>query len=385
MDVMTIMILSSISIAFTTVFLFAYSASCINKKLKSIIAANIMLLLSCIIMVVRIFHPSNWVLITTNITMIWAVSMQAYAALQVIDLWSKKQKFIYIGYNIFYSVCMIAYILSGSDERIRVTLFAASSCVIIAYPAFKLCFMRGFSFYRRVLGCFYMIATMAMGLRALLSALMPAGMMLTVSHSIGNIATFSALYIYIVAAGTGLVLLVKENDDVMLRMAATIDALTGIMNRANIIKETEKLISFHIRKKQPITFMSMDIDNFKLLNDKFGHQAGDEVLKAFANTISASLREYDLFGRVGGEEFIVILPDTAGEGGYVIAERLRKSIEEMDMEYGRITISIGFVSVVPTQETDFNSLYKISDKAMYEAKNSGRNKIIGGDTAEFSK
>jgi len=178
----------------------------------------------------------------------------------------------------------------------------------------------------------------------------------------------------------GFILMAKEKSDLELTKVATYDELTDIFNRRAFLLRAKENISLFARRKEPISFFLIDLDNFKKINDVYGHFAGDMVLKDFAVKIKGQLRVFDLFGRIGGEEFTVLLPGTNEEGALEIAERLRKSAENASVNVGsdhiiKYTISIGIVTVIPDENTSINTLYKISDDALYVAKRNGRNRI----------
>ena len=132
---------------------------------------------------------------------------------------------------------------------------------------------------------------------------------------------------------------------------------------------------------EPLAFVIMDIDFFKRVNDTHGHDIGDEVLKEFASRISANVRGIDLACRYGGEEFVVVMPDTELSFAYNIAERLRQSIETTPIDISRapgqlsITISIGIATTEGTNDTAEQLLHR-ADQALYRAKRSGRNKVV---------
>ncbi len=121
----------------------------------------------------------------------------------------------------------------------------------------------------------------------------------------------------------------------------------------------------------------IDLDHFKGINDRYGHDRGDEVLKAFTATTEQLLRSYDLFGRFGGEEFTVLLQSVEPAGALEIAERIRHAVEAGCAGEIRFTISIGAAHVAPGQAPeDFYRLYHLSDNALYEAKKQGRNRVV---------
>ena len=162
------------------------------------------------------------------------------------------------------------------------------------------------------------------------------------------------------------------------KQKALYDGLTGIYNRAvfndRIVKEVEKAK----REKKPLSFLIMDIDHFKKINDTYGHQTGDMVLKILATQVKKVMRDFDFLARYGGEEFVVILPDTELEKAKEIAERIRTKIEKTKFIYKSeripVTLSIGVTLLKP--DDNEKSLIERADKALYEAKNSGRNRVV---------
>jgi len=164
---------------------------------------------------------------------------------------------------------------------------------------------------------------------------------------------------------------------------ATLDALTGFYNRRQLEERIKQEVSSAKRQKRNLCAIMTDIDYFKSVNDTYGHAVGDLVLKTVSKVIRNQLREYDIAGRYGGEEFVILLPYTRIEEAKMVAERLRCAVEAkkidisklyQDKENISVTISIG---VAPYQAAkDDNEFVRNADKALYEAKESGRNKVV---------
>jgi len=160
-----------------------------------------------------------------------------------------------------------------------------------------------------------------------------------------------------------------------------IDALTKVANRRGFDNRFCADWGRSIREGTPISVMIMDIDKFKNYNDTYGHHEGDNALKAFADTASkTSSRANDFFARWGGEEFIMLLPNTDIYGAAEVAEKLRANIEEMTMqtedgEETKITVSIGVKSIIPAADSIPDDFIKKADQALYRAKESGRNRV----------
>jgi diguanylate cyclase (GGDEF)-like protein/PAS domain S-box-containing protein len=169
----------------------------------------------------------------------------------------------------------------------------------------------------------------------------------------------------------------KKMEEELRRMATT-DPLTGINNRRHFMEVAVSEVERARRYFHPLSVMMLDIDYFKKVNDTYGHAAGDEVLKSMTSACTTLLRKGDAIGRLGGEEFAIILPDTAREGAIHLAERLRHAIEVLDVSSGeqriRFTCSIG-LSQLASGDHSFEAVLSRADEALYEAKRSGRNRV----------
>ena len=164
-----------------------------------------------------------------------------------------------------------------------------------------------------------------------------------------------------------------------LRMRASRDALTGIYNRGAIIDVLQKELARRARTQEPVSVIFCDLDHFKDINDTYGHQAGDEVLREVTRRMSATLRPYDSFGRYGGEELLGVLPNCEMAGALEVAERMRAAVAGtlVHTPYGDIvsTVSIGVASVGKQEVATLSALLHRADGALYRAKQNGRNCI----------
>lgn len=157
--------------------------------------------------------------------------------------------------------------------------------------------------------------------------------------------------------------------------AAQTDELTGLMNRRAFFEHAQVLYERCRHNRQPLCALMIDMDHFKEINDTYGHQAGDQVLRQIGGVISASFRQADVYGRLGGEEFAVLLPNTSLETARTIAEQLIKAISGLSSEpvHG-LTASLGVASS-HAQDQDLHDLMNTADKALYRAKAQGRNQV----------
>lgn len=163
-----------------------------------------------------------------------------------------------------------------------------------------------------------------------------------------------------------------------LALSNRIDGLTQVFNRKHWEECLAKEFARARRYKHDLALLMLDLDNFKLLNDNYGHQGGDTVLIETARVVSDLLRLGDLFGRYGGEEFAIILPDTDLKGAEEVAERIRAVIEKNVISFQerniRVTASIG-VSVIEAENARYEDLISNTDQALYQAKADGRNRV----------
>lgn len=158
---------------------------------------------------------------------------------------------------------------------------------------------------------------------------------------------------------------------------ANTDALTGALSRRNFLTLAEQELARASRYQLPLMVLMLDLDHFKRINDHYGHAAGDAVLQSFVSTVAAVLRESDLIGRLGGEEFAVLLPSTSAEGGAALAQRIIDSVRASPVELAgeqiEFTVSIGGGCL--GAETSFAALLNVADAALYQAKHAGRDRL----------
>jgi len=167
-------------------------------------------------------------------------------------------------------------------------------------------------------------------------------------------------------------------DKEKLERLANFDSLTGLYNRRTILGKLHELINLANRYKEDFSLVMLDIDHFKRVNDRYGHLTGDEVLEKIAALIRRNIRDTDTVGRYGGEEFIIILPQTNLSSAWGVAERLRTIIEKAEMKdpagtVFAITVSQGLAGW--ERDEDATSLISRADEALYKAKEKGRNRV----------
>ncbi|HEY9405746.1 MAG TPA: diguanylate cyclase [Pyrinomonadaceae bacterium] len=159
------------------------------------------------------------------------------------------------------------------------------------------------------------------------------------------------------------------------RELARTDDLTGVINRRSFFEASQHEINRARRHRHPFTVAYMDVDDFKLINDNYGHSIGDTVLRSVSRTIKNNIREIDVVARLGGDEFVILMPETGEAAAQVVVARVHESIMSTMRDYGwPITFSIGVVTwATPPRTVDI--MIKQADEAMYEVKNGGKNRV----------
>ncbi len=179
-------------------------------------------------------------------------------------------------------------------------------------------------------------------------------------------------------------LAVEDRLRASLHDAAFRDSLTGLYNRRYVFRAFRDELRKYQRYSEPFSVMLVDADHFKRINDQFGHRAGDAALKAIADACNGSVRDTDVVGRFGGEEFIILLPHTSASEAAIVAERIRQTIMDSDICWqGQrldVRLSLG-VAEAGLHGNEFDEIVTAADRALYAAKERGRNQTVIADTA----
>jgi diguanylate cyclase (GGDEF)-like protein len=192
-----------------------------------------------------------------------------------------------------------------------------------------------------------------------------------------TVLSFEAL-LFTIAIAFILLAMAKERTEYRHKTDSLIDPLTGIANRRAFLQDAETRLKRQATEPRPIAVLLLDLDNFKGINDRFGHAIGDRVLRMFAEVGSGCMRRYDIFGRLGGEEFAALLVDTSRERALAVAEQIRSSfVDATGMVEGMPVVATVSIGVVISYDAvlDLSALLAQADHALYRAKDNGRNRI----------
>ncbi len=191
--------------------------------------------------------------------------------------------------------------------------------------------------------------------------------------------TFLLLILLMFVNGTGFLLIMYDRSYQLLRASSNLDPLTQIYNRRFFMNRAEAYYQRALRDQKSLSFLFIDIDFFKKVNDNYGHLFGDEVLKIIAKIISESVRPLDICCRFGGEEFLILLYETNNEQAVLVGNRIREKIQNLVFEENRdfkCTVSVGVYSGLPESEKNIQHFIDNADQALYRAKESGRNRVM---------
>ncbi|WP_320176109.1 diguanylate cyclase [Maridesulfovibrio sp.] len=201
------------------------------------------------------------------------------------------------------------------------------------------------------------------------------------SREILPFLTLVVCLFYLIASGICMVVLkreagnIKEHEE-QLYFMATKDYLTGVSNRRHVMELGQQMLAAHHRSSCNLSVLVLDIDHFKAINDKYGHEVGDRSLSSFSSLCSRVLRSSDVFGRFGGEEFLAVLHDTGLVEAIEVAERMRRTVEEGSLDSDgipQLTVSIGVA--VDFAGDNFEMVIRRADEALFKAKSKGRNRV----------
>ncbi|MBR0568738.1 GGDEF domain-containing protein [Azoarcus sp. L1K30] len=275
--------------------------------------------------------------------------------------------------------------LGGDSPEHRVVVASLMSAGLFGLTGFALVHLRAErSRLQYFVGGSTLLLAAVVLLRGIFAAL-PAHSFGLLDNNGIQVATFLALFLLMLTNGYGVVLLDKERTGEVLRALAMSDSLTGVNNRRAFFQRLRTMAASAHRNGYPLSVLSIDLDYFKQINDSHGHAAGDAVLINFARRCEASVREVDVIGRIGGEEFAVAMNGADANEAARVAERLRAEIAALPLailERPRAlistTISIGLATMYPGESLD--NLMARADAALYRAKRSGRNRVRIDDT-----
>lgn len=285
---------------------------------------------------------------------------------------------VLIGSGLLLHVMVTHHIGQGAERIAAVSLVTAVLALLMLRTAYI-----GQDFYTqapaRMMQMFYGITLLASLARAVDSLFFPGGAQQLFAATPVQILSFLGYFFALAGAGIAYVLTLAALAYRDLAVIANNDMLTGVRNRHNFMLMAERDLALAQRMWRPLAVMMLDLDHFKQINDRHGHLAGDEVLRRFGDVLRASLRNVDLVGRYGGEEFCIVMNDSTPEAARHTAERIRQEFSTLKIIYDgkplAVSVSIGIAGMSPGEHVDMQELLRRADSALYQAKAGGRNRV----------
>lgn len=328
--------------------------------------------------------PVDLSIIAGNACVFLGVALEIYCIVHVGTVplknvakrWLQVTAGVIVGFTLLY--------LSGANMGVRVFIAAMILAAYSLAAAGGLFFRSNTTNLRKILAVFFLILAAYQVVRALDGLRLGENYTLFTASSFQMIA-FISIYVHMLISTMAYLLVSREVMDIKLKEAATRDFLTGIYNRMQFMQLAEKLLSLMMRQQKPATVFMIDFDYFKMINDTYGHAVGDSVLVQFSQDTQKVIRAEDLFGRYGGEEFIIFSPNTTASDALVMGKKIKSTIEARPIHDSTIppyTISMGTATMVPEAVADLDHLIKRADHALLQAKRNGRNQIIQSDVVQ---
>lgn len=346
-----------------------------SSAAKLFVLSRALLPVAWIIWAFKLGQENVIILIVSNSLMFISVGMELMSIMILRNHYTQKVRKAYL--MLLVSCITIFFVITtmGYPEHIRIAAASSMLAILVMYPVHQLWNDKHASTLQRTVALIYGSSIVILLVRAVAAFFTTVDMGWT-STSFFNTWLFLLIFVVMLAGSMGFLLLDKESHDVDLMKAASFDGLTDILNRKTFLLRANEVIVSSIQYKEPVSFLLIDIDDFKSVNDQHGHYTGDAVLQDFANILKRQLRNCDLFGRFGGEEFAVLLPGVNENIAKEVAERLRNTIEQSSFDLKqeiRYTISVGYHTVIVTQCTSLDEMYQLCDQALYMAKAKGKN------------
>lgn len=325
--------------------------------------------------------PGMAAIVAANLVFLLGVALETAALLRVVGGFGARAKRFYAYWTVAGMAAYLLVVVLHNTAPLRITVVSLSIAVMLAVPAARLVASPSKSPLSLLLGYMYLTIAAALVVRTPLALFtrVPVDML---DPGIYRTLSFLALYAIMMLGNMGFFLLSKERTDRELLRLASYDDMTGALNRRAFMHQTRETLRRCRKEAIPASFILIDVDHFKTINDSFGHHIGDELLREFAGKVRPRLKPGDLFGRYGGDEFAIFLPGADEQASDQFAETLRMSVLESQGTQWRpeFTISIGVVTVSAGSDTSLPELFKASDVALYQAKHAGRNRAARSGT-----
>lgn len=378
LDLMTLLVCLFMWQLFTVLLMVVYRLRYVEEYTSSLfVTAKYLQLAVLLVLLLKDFTDFRLLVPISALLALAGGTLESLALLMLLKGFGHRiEKYYLILFGVSIALVVLLHVTVPNEQAV-IAVTCLSGILILAYPAYILGVKARETSLQQTMGLLYGVVILALA-GQMLEPIYPLLGLNTQASQFLLVFFYLGIYLLMFLGTAGMLLLYREDAFTELERVATYDVLTGILNRRSFVQRARSLIATSAKKKMPYSFLLLDVDHFKSINDTYGHTTGDQVLKELAFIIEQQLGNGDLFGRFGGEEFAVLLHRADETSSDVIAEQMRAAVmgARISGVSQRFTISIGVVTVESGERLSLNSLYKLSDNALYQAKKKGRNCVV---------
>lgn len=376
LDMKTVILLLVIGNICTIILIFAYSYQYNNRTVWTFVLGKLLQVIAFTMLLLRDILPFTLSVFLSNTSLLIGTMIECIALLMLLKCLTttvKRTVFIVtlIGLFSFYSA-----ILFYNFENVRIAVISITIFTLIIFPVYSFYQNRKTSILQYIMLILYSAIALSLMFRAYNALFISTDVTLFAENRYQTLA-FLTRFIELLVGSIGFILLAKEQTDIELTRMAMLDELTNIYNRRAFIQRANALIATELKRKKQLSFIIFDIDRFKGINDTYGHDIRDYILREISQLITNTLPKDAIFGRYGGDEFVILVPNCNRDNAKQLAEALRMAVLHHPFQYisTACTLSLGVATTEVITTISLDGLYKNADKALYRAKENGRNQV----------
>lgn len=375
MDIRTLITINFIYTLIVAVGLaatFTEYAGFVRRSMKSFCSALFLLAAGWLILSIRGMGTNSFYILFGN-TIILYGELEIYQSFRIFHRKPTNRK-KYFPFLLGVLVLLMYFYLAVDLSQVRILTFSLVSAGLALITAGEILFGKdNYSRQIRYLNGFPYLMLAGLFILRILDEVLPAGQASSwLNPWVVQVTLYAGMLVVTFTMTFGYILLCNSRFNIELKEQAVVDPLSSLYNRRGVQAFLEKEIAMTKRTSNPLALLILDVNQFKNVNDHYGHEAGDEAIKHVAESIMHFVRVSDLAGRIGGDEFVVVLPNTDREEAQTVADRISSKIESTPLIYRdfsiELTVCIG-LAVLDDQETCYDDLFLEADKALYRAKN----------------
>ena len=376
LDIKTVILLLVIGHYCVIMLISAYSYQYNNRTIWTFVIGKLLQIIAYTIILFREILPFVVSIFLSNTLLLIGTMIECIALLLLLKCLTDMARKAIVIVSLFGLLSFYAAILFYNFDNVRIAIISITVTVLIGFPIRAFYLTCKASILKRIMLILYSAIALSLVLRTYNALFVSTDVTLFAENEYQTLA-FLTRFIEMLVGSIGFILLVKEQTDIELTRMAMMDELTNIYNRHAFIQRADALIASALKKKSMVSFIIFDVDRFKGINDTYGHDAGDYVLREIAKVIANALPKEAIFGRYGGDEFVILIPNCQIDRATKLAEALRTTISQYSFQHisTQCTLSLGSATTEVQTAISLDAFYTNADKALYHAKENGRNQV----------